>query len=107
LEHKSVAFDVYKAVGGTEKLRTKLMRISMMIFIKNVGTVTVRILKHDKNLWRWKTLKSVLKFLFSKQGLVRMHLPGYRAYFQEGFHPWDEDSRQILNRWKTVLSGNV
>ena len=103
LEHKAIAFDVYKAVGGHYTLRTRMMRLSMWLFFTNALKVTLKILRHDKQLWKWKTLKSAAKFLCAKNGFVRLHLSAYKDFFREDFHPWDDDNRALLEHWEKVL----
>lgn len=104
LEHKSVAFDVYRQIGGDNKMRTTVMRLSMMILFWDVMKVAIKILRHDQQLWKWKTVKSMAKFLFSKQGFIRLHVPAYKAFFRDDFHPWDIDNRPLLEHWQEKLA---
>ena len=104
LEHKSVAFDVYRQIGGDNKMRTTVMRLSMMTLFWDVMKVAIKILRHDQQLWKWKTFKSMAKFLFSKQGFIRIHVPAYKAFFRDDFHPWDIDNRPLLEHWQEKLA---
>ena len=104
LEHKSVAFDVYRQIGGDNKMRTTVMRLSMMTLFWDVMKVAIKILLHDQQLWKWKTVKSMAKFLFSKQGFIRIHVPAYKAFFRDDFHPWDIDNRPLLEHWQEKLA---
>jgi predicted metal-dependent hydrolase len=104
LEHKSVAFDVYRQIGGDNKMRTTVMRLSMMTLFWDVMKVAIKILRHDQQLWKWKTVKSMAKFLFSKQGFIRIHVPAYKAFFRDDFHPWDIDNRPLLEHWQEKLA---
>jgi predicted metal-dependent hydrolase len=103
LEHKSIAFDVYTQVGGSYKLRVTLLRIALWMFFKNTLKVAFKMLRHDKQLWKWKTLKSVSRFLFAKGGFIRMHAPAYKDFLREDFHPWDADNRALLTQWQDKL----
>ena len=107
LEHKSVAFDVYNQIGGSYKMRTRVMRFAMFFLFKDTLSVAVKMLRHDKQLWKWKTFKSVAKFLFSKDGFIRAHVPAYKAFFQEDFHPWEIDNRSLLKTWQEKLQPTV
>ena len=104
LEHKSVAFDVYGQIGGDNKMRTTVMRLSMMTLFWDVMKVAIKILRHDQQLWKWKTAKSMATFLFSKQGFIRIHVPAYKAFFRDDFHPWDIDNRPLLEHWQEKLA---
>ncbi|MDG1906972.1 MAG: metal-dependent hydrolase [Arenicella sp.] len=103
LEHKSIAMDVYQQIGGSYKMRSRVMRITMWMFFKDTLKVAFKMLRHDKQLWKWKTLKSISKFLFAKDGFIRLHIPAYRIFFSRDFHPWDVDSRALLQAWQQRL----
>jgi predicted metal-dependent hydrolase len=105
MEHKSVAFDVYVQVGGDYVMRKHIMRLALLILGKSVVKVTTRMLRQDKQLWRWKTLKSATRFFFGKTGFVRQYLPHHREFFRKDFHPWDADTRDLLEEWKPRLTG--
>ncbi len=107
LEHKSVAFDIYNQIGGSFKMRTSVMRFAMFFLFKDTLSVAVKMLRHDKQLWKWKTFKSVAKFLFSKDGFIRAHVPAYKAFFQQDFHPWEIDNRSLLKTWQEKLQPAV
>ena len=103
LEHKSVAFDVYSQIGGSYKLRKTIMRIAMVTLLKDFLTVALKMLRHDKQLWKWRTFKSLTKLLFFKDGFVRLHATAYKDFFREDFHPWDSDNRALLEYWQQKL----
>ncbi len=103
LEHKSIAFDVYTQIGGTYTMRTRVMRLTMWFYLVDTLKVAFKILRHDKQLWKWKTLKSLSSFLLAKKGFIRMHAAAYKAFFSSDFHPWNVDSRALLEQWKNVL----
>jgi len=103
LEHKSVAFDVYNQIGGSYNLRKTIMRISMVRLLKDFLTVAFKMLYHDKQLWKWRTFKSLIKLLFLKDGFLRLHAAAYKDFFREDFHPWDSDNRALLEYWQEKL----
>ena len=103
LEHKSVAFDVYSQIGGSYKLRKTIMRIAMVTLLKDSLTVALKMLRHDKQLWKWRTFKSLTKLLFFKDGFLRVHAAAYKDFFREDFHPWDSDNRALLVYWQQKL----
>ncbi|MDE0931701.1 MAG: metal-dependent hydrolase [Halioglobus sp.] len=100
MEHKSVAFDVYKAVGGTEKMRKRAMRQSTIFLMVDVMAGLTHMLRKDKKLWSPRLWSQGWKFLFSKEGILRRVWPAYKEYYQDGFHPWDRDTRPLLESWK-------
>ena len=100
LEHKSVAFDVYMDIGGNYKARKRTLRIFTVNFLLDLLANTTYMLRKDKKLWKWSTLKSGLNFLLAKGGVLREMRSDYLMYFDSGFHPWDDDNRDLLERWQ-------
>lgn len=99
-EHKSTAFDLYKALGGTERWRLAWMRRVTMIFLGDALRQTVNNLRRDGTLWKWRTWKSAGSFLLGKRGLIRQTFGAWREYFREDFHPAQQDS-ELSRRWLT------
>jgi hypothetical protein len=100
MEHKSVAFDVYRAVGGTEKMRKRAMLQATFFLTLDIMMGLVHMLRKDKKLWNARLWGQGWKFLFFKGGILRRIWPAYKEYFRDGFHPWDRDTRPLLASWK-------
>lgn len=100
MEHKAVAFDVYRAVGGTEKLRRQAMRQATFFLALDIGLGLLHMLRRDKNLWNLRLWREGWQFLFFKGGILRRVWPAYKEYYREGFHPWHRDTRPLLASWK-------
>jgi predicted metal-dependent hydrolase len=103
-EHKSVAFDVYKAAGGGYGERVLAMVGTTLIFWAKVIEQQVRFMKHDGTLYSAKEWGALFRFLFVKPGGLRRVLLPYLAYYKPGFHPWDHDSSDMLEQWKQELA---
>jgi predicted metal-dependent hydrolase len=97
-EHRSVAFDVYRALGGTEKWRRRWMRMVTFHFTTDVLRQTARNLWHDGELLRWRTWRSAASFFFGRHGLVRHTFKPWRAYFRADFHPSQQDA-SLATQW--------
>ena len=91
-EHKSTAFDLYQALGGSERWRLKWMRRVTFFFLADTLRQTVNNLHRDGTLWRWSTWKSGASFLFGRQGMIRANVKPWRAWFRPGFHPAQQHS---------------
>ena len=91
-EHKSTAFDVYQAIGGSHEWRVKWFRRVTLIFLTDTLRQTVLNLRRDGTLWRWSTWKSGAGYLFGKRGLVRQTFQPWRDYKRSDFHPSQHDS---------------
>jgi predicted metal-dependent hydrolase len=97
-EHKSTAFDVYVALGGTHEWRVKWMQRVTVFFLSDVVRQTLNNLAHDGTLWQWGTWRSAASYLFGKRGLVRSNYKAWREYFRPDFHPSQQDSA-ASRRW--------
>jgi uncharacterized protein len=100
MEHKSVAFDVYRAVGGTEKMRKRGMRQATIFLALDVLMGLLHMLRRDKQLWNLRLWQEGWRFLFFKGGILRRVWPAYKEYYRDGFHPWDRDTRHLLHAWQ-------
>lgn len=100
MEHKAVAFDVFRAVGGTEKMRKRAMRQATIFLTIDIVLGLMHMLRKDGKLWDLRLWGQGWKFLFFKGGILRRVWPAYKEYFRDGFHPWDRDTRPLLQSWK-------
>lgn len=100
MEHKAVAFDVYRAIGGTEKMRRAAMRRSTLFLTWDILHGVRHILKSDGKLWSPTVWLSGVRFLFGKQGILRGTWAPYKEFFREDFHPWQEDTSDLITQWE-------
>ncbi|CAG1017795.1 hypothetical protein BURC_02490 [Burkholderiaceae bacterium] len=100
-EHRSVAFDVYRALGGSEQWRRRWMRVVSFHFTTDVLRQTARNLWRDGELFRWRTWRSAASFFFGEHGVVRHTFKPWRAYFKADFHPSQQDAT-LAERWLQV-----
>ena len=100
MEHKSVAFDVYRAVEGSERMRkTTLRRTTWFLLVDIMGGV-IHMLKRDGHLWNFRIWREGWQFLFAEGGILRQIWPAYKDYFRDGFHPWQRDTGELLQQWR-------
>ncbi len=106
-EHRNVAFDLYRALGGNEAWRRTWFRRVTMFFIAGLMRQTLLNLRRDRTLWRWRTWTSAVGFLFGKRGLVRCTFKPWRDYRRADFHPAQHDalaSRDWLETHRSVYA---
>jgi predicted metal-dependent hydrolase len=99
LEHKAVAFDVYRALeGGWCKRVLWYLHVSI-VFWRDTSRQTLHNLRRDRAVWRLDTWKSAARAWFGRGGLA-WHLvkPGL-DYLSPRFHPWQHDNRALLQTW--------
>lgn len=103
IEHKAVAYDTYlQATRDITPFRRWLKRCVVM------GVTTVRfhyvIFRNTADLLRqdqrndWATWKVLLAYLYGRGGAMRHLILSIGSYMRPGFHPWDEDDRDLLQQ---------
>jgi hypothetical protein len=91
-EHRSTAFNLYQAMGGSHQWRVRVFRYVTVIFMYDLFCQTVSNLRHDRALFKLSTWRSAAKLLFAKDGMLRGNLPQWRDYLREDFHPQQHDA---------------
>ena len=104
-EHKAVAFDVYRAVGGTYRMRAAIMVVTSVIFFAEQFNVHARFLRAEGELWNVRGWTRAMDYFWLRPGLFRKLAPAYLDYFRPGFHPEDRDTRALIHRWRETLFG--
>ena len=87
IEHRSTAFDILAALGGSHAWRVRWMRRVTTLFWAHALQQTLRNLRRDGTPWKWSTWKSAAVHLLGRRGLVRQTYRPWREYFREDFHP--------------------
>lgn len=91
LEHRSTAFDLYRALGGSEKWRRRLFLLVSLHFTIDLARQTAFNLWRDGSWRRPSTWASAARTLFGRSGLVRHGFGPWRAYLRRDFHPSQHD----------------
>lgn len=104
-EHKAVAFDVYRAVGGSERMRIWTMRALSVGF---VGLTAIQVLVSvatDPEARRPRTLLPSLRRFVRSPVFGRTLWRRLNEYNRPGFHPDDRDTTELVERWREQLFG--
>jgi predicted metal-dependent hydrolase len=104
-EHKAVAFDVYRAVGGTEKMRIRVMRMMTFSFLIGSTIETIGSMLRDRATYNPVRLVKSLLALRHSPWLSKEVRQRIRAYNKVGFHPDDLDNSELLAYWTEELFG--
>ena len=104
-EHKAVAFDVYRAVGGTERMRRVVMDGITAGFIGGIALAVGISLLGDPAAYRPRRLARSLRRLWRSPIISRELWRELRAYNQPGFHPSHRDATELLATWREELFG--
>ena len=104
-EHKAVAFDVYRAVGGSERTRRIGMNVITVGFLGGMTVELLLSLLGDRDTYRRGRLRASVARLRENPLLRRDVWRKIRAYNKPGFHPNDNDTDSLVDRWRTELFG--
>lgn len=104
-EHKAVSFDVYRAVGGTEKIRTRTFTSVSALFIIILVSATAASMAQDRASYSPVRLVRSVKRFWNSPLLTRKLVRTIRAYLHKGFHPNDFDSSKLIAEWREELFG--
>lgn len=105
-EHKSVAFDVFVAVGGKTWRRRLSMAIVTVEFTHHVIR-NMRLLLRDYEGSRMALWKDGFRFLFGERGALRGLLRPYLDFYKKDFHPWDHDNRDLVGSVMKEFGGGA
>jgi predicted metal-dependent hydrolase len=105
-EHKAVAFDVYKAVGGSERTRVWTMKALRFGFIVGMTVSVALSLLGDRATYRRGNLRRSWR-TFRRSPIMRREVwDQLRDYDRPDFHPDDRDTTELVARWRSELFGD-
>jgi len=90
-EHRSTAFELYRAIGGNDEWRLRIFRIVSLHFLVDVLRQTTNNLWHDGTWWRPGVWWRGAGFLFGRVGVLRRVVGPWRRYLKADFHPAQAD----------------
>jgi predicted metal-dependent hydrolase len=98
-EHKAVAFDVYRAVGGGYLRRASMMQLMTFLFIVASARLLAGLLWNDGSQKR-PNLSRFIEVGFVSPGFFRNCFPAWLDYFRPSFHPWQRENSDLIQAWK-------
>ena len=106
-EHKAVAFDVYKAIGGSERMRVITMNILRYGFVGFMALQVAISVAGDRATYKRGNLRRSWAKLRRSPILSRELWDQLRDYNRPDFHPDDSDTNELVARWRTELFGEA
>lgn len=103
IEHRAVAFDVYQAVYGDDKIRRMIMRSVTTGFASLTLYSATKLFMQDRKKSLPKIGGNIFGLYLLAKMLIQM-LPEYLSYYQKDFHPADIDYSKIVQYWKERLA---
>ncbi len=98
-EHKAVAMDLYRAMGGSERRRVLWFLWAAILFgIESVAQTTIN-LHAAGELWKPRTWWQGLRWFASPRGVFWTTLGPLLRYLRPGFHPDHQASPEQAAAW--------
>jgi uncharacterized protein len=104
-EHKAVAFDVYKAVGGSERLRVWTMNFFRYGFVIGMTVGVLFSMLRDRATYKRGNLRTSWKRFKASPVMQRAVWDQLRDYNRPDFHPDDSDTNELVAHWRSELFG--
>lgn len=106
-EHKAVAFDVYRHVGGTERMRKVTMTLFNVGFPVGIAIMSVLSMLRDPVARRsprkvWQSIKRLRHTPFVDRQIIAQ----IRDYQRADFHPDDHPTDDLVAEWREELFGS-
>jgi predicted metal-dependent hydrolase len=102
LEHKAVAFDLFRDVGGGYLLRIFSALAAVVLLALPFDRIARRMRKQDPTIIT-PAMRQQARELNRK--VMRPQLRMIAQYFKPGFHPWDSDDVRHLEEWYASAEG--
>mgnify|MGYP000038257013 CR=1 FL=1 len=100
IEHKAVAFDVYRQQVNNEWMRRRVMVVAMMSLFSRITMFQIRILWQTKHMPSISEWLGATRFFWGKKGILRANFQGLKKFFQRDFHPNDIDQSALIDGWE-------
>lgn len=102
-EHKAVAYDVFRQVGGTYAERAFYQLFATSALGVVATWFTGRMLMNDRENFSVKGVAKGMWRMWGENGAFSSLIPAWVEYFKPDFHPWDKDNSELIARFKAQI----
>lgn len=99
IEHKGVAFDVFKNVNGTYNERVFYQILSTFTLITFTGYIMSYYYVKNPEKIKIKDIYQGIKLTWGVKGAFTSIIPNWLKYFRKDFHPWDEENQYLIDQY--------
>ena len=103
LEHKAVAFDVYREAGGSYARRVYWMARTTVSFILGVTLCHIHLMRVDGAFGDKRYLAQRWWRFWGIRGHFTQLVPSYLRYYKRSFHPEQHDDAPLIARFTREL----
>jgi len=102
-EHKAVAFDVYKATGGTERVRVFTMNVVTIGFLTQMTFQMIVSVLGDPPTYQPGNFARSWRRFWQSPIMQREVWDRLRDYNHPDFHPNNRDTTALIEQWRAQL----
>jgi predicted metal-dependent hydrolase len=105
IEHKGVAYDTWlhatKAWPKRKRweVKAKVMMLVTRNFIVDRTAGALELLRQD-GIIGFKAWANLIWYMWIRPGMMRKIFSAWASFFRPGFHPWNEDDRDLIARYE-------
>jgi predicted metal-dependent hydrolase len=100
IEHKAVAFDVYRATVNDEKQRIAVAKFVFRMFWIQNAIAQLILLWRDRKIPSLQHIREAWDFMWGKGGFRSWSAPELKRYLKPGFHPNDINQSRLIEQWQ-------
>jgi predicted metal-dependent hydrolase len=104
LEHKAVAFDLFREIGGSYALRACSALVAVVLLFWPLVACARRMMKQDPNPITAEHRRQA-RAINRQVGGLQLRL--IREYFRPSFHPWKLGDDEYLRAWYTAPEARI
>ena len=105
LEHKSVAYDVFDLIGGTQQERKRAGWLVGIFVMLPVAASWLHLLIKEGHLFNRVENRRGFNALFGRGALISKVLRHMPAFWRRKFHPSQQETQALEQSWHTRLFG--
>ncbi|MCF4165375.1 metal-dependent hydrolase [Zavarzinia compransoris] len=107
LEHKSVAYDVFEAIGGTRAERAQGAALTLGVVIPAVLAAWAVVFLREARIRDLRDHARGMGLLFGRGGFLTGVVRQLPSFLRPRFHPADHDTRALEAEWHEKLFGDA
>lgn len=100
IEHKAVAFDVYRATVDNEAMRITVAKLVFRTFWVQMAIAQTILLWRARTLPSMHHIREAWQFMWGENGFRAWAAPEFKRYLMTGFHPNDINQDHLLEEWR-------
>lgn len=105
LEHKSVAYDVFDLVEGSQAERKRAVALVAAIILPSILLSWAWLVARDPERFNWREHRRGLRELFGYRGFISSLLPRMPVFMSRDFHPRQQNTAALEALWREKLFG--